>query len=49
MTSEEAELEFVIIAQKLDGYGDEYYPAKVSDLALLRFCPQLQHFMTGNF
>lgn len=31
MTSEEAALEFVIIAQKLDGYGDEYYPAKDKD------------------
>ena len=30
MTREEAELEFVIITQKMDGFGDEYYPAKVS-------------------
>ena len=30
MTSEDAELEFVITTQQLDGYGDEYYPAKVS-------------------
>lgn len=30
MTREEAELEFVIISQKMDGFGDEYYPAKVS-------------------
>ena len=30
MSSEEAQLEFVIITQQLEGYGDEYYPAKVS-------------------
>lgn len=30
MTTEEAQLEFVITTQKLDAYGDEYYPAKVS-------------------
>lgn len=31
MTTEEAQLEFVITTQKLDGYGDEYYPAKDKD------------------
>lgn len=31
MTREEAELEFVIITQKMDGFGDEYYPAKDKD------------------
>ena len=30
LTSEEAQLEYVIITQKMEGYGDEYYPAKVT-------------------
>lgn len=34
MTSEEAQLEFVIITQTLEGYGDKYYPAKVSDFTI---------------
>jgi len=29
MTSEEAKLKFITITQKLDGFGDEYHPAKV--------------------
>jgi len=29
LTSEEAQLEYILITQKLEGYGDEYYPAKV--------------------
>ena len=29
MTSEEAQLEYITITQQLEGYGDEYYPAKV--------------------
>ncbi|KAJ7372882.1 Tyrosine-protein phosphatase non-receptor type 21 [Desmophyllum pertusum] len=28
MTSEEAQLEYITITQQLEGYGDEYYPAK---------------------
>lgn len=30
LTREEAQLEYILIAQQLEGYGDEYYPAKVS-------------------
>ena len=29
MTSEEAKLKYITITQKLDGFGDEYHPAKV--------------------
>lgn len=29
LTSEEAQLEYILITQQLEGYGDEYYPAKV--------------------
>lgn len=31
LTSEEAELEYILITQQLEGYGDEYYPAKDKD------------------
>ncbi|KAK2551737.1 Tyrosine-protein phosphatase non-receptor type 21 [Acropora cervicornis] len=31
MTSEEAKLKFITITQKLDGFGDEYHPAKDND------------------
>jgi len=30
-----AELQFILDAQELDGYGREYYPVKVSRLYLL--------------
>lgn len=29
LTSEEAQLQYILITQQLEGYGDEYYPAKV--------------------
>ena len=29
MAREEAKLKYVTITQKLDGFGDEYHPAKV--------------------
>ena len=32
MASEEAKLQYVTITQKLVGYGDEYYPAKVDTI-----------------
>ncbi|XP_020613015.1 tyrosine-protein phosphatase non-receptor type 21-like [Orbicella faveolata] len=31
LTSEEAQLEYILITQQLEGYGDEYYPAKDKD------------------
>ena len=31
MNSLEAETEYVRVVQKMEGYGDEYYPVKVSD------------------
>lgn len=31
MTSEEAKLKYITITQKLDGFGDEYHPAKDND------------------
>ena len=44
MTREEAELEFVIITQKMDGFGDEYYPAKVSTVNVYFGSNQISHY-----
>lgn len=44
MTREEAELEFVIITQKMDGFGDEYYPAKVSTVNVYFGSDQISHY-----
>ena len=35
MTSDEAKLKYITITQKLDGFGDEYHPAKVCVSAIL--------------
>lgn len=35
LTCEEAQLEYILIAQQLEGYGDEYYPAKDYDGSII--------------
>ena len=37
-----AELQYIVEAQKLDGYGVEYYPAKVNNIT---FCNFIDHII----